>query len=85
MNKFYEFTTPYAAIVAAPDEETAIQIYHDEVCEPFPDEAPPKELTEEQARLEWDARGNPEESPEAFEVYMKEDNACAMLIDTSLM
>lgn len=85
MNKFYEFTKPYAAIVAAPDVETATGIYHDEVCEPCPDELPPKELTKKEARAAWDARGNPDESPEDFEVYMKEDNVCAMLIDGNLI
>ena len=85
MNKFYEFLKPYSAVVAAPDKETAVFIYHDEVCDPSREEVEPKELTEEEARAAWDARGNKEEAPESFEVYLPEDMACAMLVDGNLI
>ncbi len=83
-NKFYEFKEPYYALIAAQSPESALEIYVEDICETCTEENAPVEITEEAARAAWDARGNKDECPEGFDVWLSEENECAILIDSCL-
>lgn len=85
--RFFEFTDPYYALIAAKDEEEAIKTYDENVADYEDEYYAPVEITEEEMWKKYEAVNVRDElfSMEDVEQMIREGTPQVILIDGSLL